>query len=144
MAFKKGQSGNPEGRPQGALNKRAQLAKLLEPHATNLINKIIELALSGDSNALRLCIERIIPKAQHHPMDIDLPAEMNEENKTRLKRSILIAATQGQISVSDADKLITLVDKQAASIAPRAPYSLNTTDPVEASKVYQSIMTGKY
>lgn len=82
MAFQKGQSGNPAGRPQGALNKRAQLAKLLEPHATNLINKVIELALSGDINALRLCIERLIPKAQHHCLDVDLPVEMNEEDES--------------------------------------------------------------
>ncbi len=144
MAFQKGQSGNPSGRPQGALNKRAQLAKLLEPHAETLINKVLELALNGDSNALRLCIERLIPKVQHHPIDIDFPAEMNKESEAHLKKSILIAATQGQISISDADKLITLIDKQASSISPEAPYSIDTTDPIEASKIYQAIMTGKY
>ncbi len=64
MRFKKGQSGNPNGRPLGCLNKRTQLAALLEPHAEALISKAVELALGGDTNALRLCIERLLPKAQ--------------------------------------------------------------------------------
>ena len=62
--FAQGHSGNPLGRKKGMLNKRTQLAKLLEPHAESLIQKAVELALDGDSNALRLCIERLIPKAQ--------------------------------------------------------------------------------
>lgn len=56
----------------------------------------------------------------------------------------MLAVTQGLISVSDADKLITLIDKQAACIAPSDQlYSLNTTDPIEASKIYQAIMSGE-
>lgn len=63
MAFQQGQSGNPNGRPAGSKNRRSQLAKLLEPYAEELIAKAVELARAGDVNALRLCIERLIPKA---------------------------------------------------------------------------------
>jgi len=64
MQFKPGQSGNPRGRSKGSVNKNTKLAKLLDPHAEALVNKAVELALSGYSNALRLCIERLIPKAR--------------------------------------------------------------------------------
>lgn len=40
MTFLIGQSGNPNGRPKGALSRRVQLTKLLEPHAEQLINNI--------------------------------------------------------------------------------------------------------
>lgn len=37
--FQPGQSGNSNGKKPGTLNRRTQLAKLLEPHAEDLIEK---------------------------------------------------------------------------------------------------------
>lgn len=71
--FQPGQSGNPTGRPAGASNKRTQLIKLLEPHAEELINKLVEMAKQGDANAMRLCIERLIPKRKSESQMIALP-----------------------------------------------------------------------
>ena len=42
----------------------AKLRKLLEPHASDLVTKAVELALAGDTMALRLCLERLLP----HPL----------------------------------------------------------------------------
>ena len=71
--YKPGQSGNPDGKKPGTISKRTQLAKLLEPHATDLINKAVELARNGDVNALRLCIERLLPKAKSETISMSLP-----------------------------------------------------------------------
>lgn len=140
MTFKKGQSGNPSGRRKGALSRRAQLSKLLEPHAEALISKMIELALSGDVTALRLCIERLIPKIHREPMGIELPSEINQSNLIKVKDEILRAAVDGCISIDDADKLITLVNDQhgkhaSSIIMPQLP-----SDPLEAARVYQQVM----
>ena len=67
--FQPGQSGNPAGRKVGCLNKHTQLIKLLEPHAEAIVQKTVDLALLGDANALRLCMERLIPKASDRVMD---------------------------------------------------------------------------
>ena len=53
--FRRGKSGNPAGRPPGRPDKRVALRKLLEPHAPALVAKVAELALQGDTAALRLC-----------------------------------------------------------------------------------------
>jgi hypothetical protein len=54
--FKPGQSGNPKGRPKGALNKTTRAAMvLLENEAEDLTRAVIERAKSGDITALRLC-----------------------------------------------------------------------------------------
>jgi hypothetical protein len=73
MKFQKNISGNPGGRPKGITDKRAELRKLLEPHAKALVEKVIELALGGDANAMRLCIERLIPKIKTEAIDLVLP-----------------------------------------------------------------------
>src|SRR5215216_3087087 len=56
--------GNP-GRPAGARN-RATLAAmaLLEGEAEALTRRCVELALAGDTTALRLCLERLLPKSR--------------------------------------------------------------------------------
>ena len=56
--------GNP-GRPPGARN-RATLAALalLEGEAEALTRRCVELALAGDTTALRLCLERLLPKGR--------------------------------------------------------------------------------
>ena len=60
--FKPGQSGNPDGRPKGARNATTMaLEALLDGQANALTQKAIDLALTGDMAALRLCLDRILP-----------------------------------------------------------------------------------
>src|SRR5215217_2432404 len=53
------------GRPAGTRN-RATLAAiaLLEGEAEALTRRCVELALAGDTTALRLCLERLLPKSR--------------------------------------------------------------------------------
>jgi hypothetical protein len=142
MTFKKGKSGNPNGRPKGALSNRAQLTKLLDPHATDLVQKMIGLALNGDVNALRLCIERLIPKIKYEPIGIELPNNINDKNKLKLKNAIINAIFEGQISVDDAEKLVRLINNEAEKSS-LPSLSIPTTDPIEAARIYQRIMLEK-
>ena len=70
--FTKGQSGNPRGRPKGIKDRRVKYRELLEPHASELVKKAVELALAGDTTSLRLCLERIVPsiKSQDEPVKL--------------------------------------------------------------------------
>lgn len=61
MAFQEGQSGNPAGRPKGSKDKRTELRELLEPHAPALIEKAVSMALEGDTTAMKMCLDRILP-----------------------------------------------------------------------------------
>ena len=59
--FAKGQSGNPGGRPRGAMNRSTRAAQLLlDGEATALSRKAVELALAGDPTGLRLCLDRTV------------------------------------------------------------------------------------
>lgn len=65
----KGQSGNPSGKPPGT-SKIAQYRRMIEGKAPDLVETCIRLALSGDTVAMRLCIERLVPafKAVNPPV----------------------------------------------------------------------------
>src|SRR4051794_21617888 len=72
--FQKGRSGNPAGRPPGVRNRATQAAEaLLEGEAEALTRRAIELALEGDTTALKLCLERIVPRRKSRAVGFDLP-----------------------------------------------------------------------
>jgi len=74
--FKKGQSGNPKGRPLGARDKATQLAEaLLAGQAEALIQKAVQMALAGDTLMMKLCVDRLVPPMQRieHGSDANNP-----------------------------------------------------------------------
>ena len=109
--FKLGESGNPLGRPVGIVDKRMQFNKLLQPHAEQLITKVIDIALAGDVNALRLCLERLIPRIKTEPINFELPQDLNDiEGLLSANTAIIKAVASGAITVEGADVLSSLID----------------------------------
>jgi len=89
VGFKKGESGNPAGRPKGTKDRRTELRGLLEPHAEELVAKAVELALAGDVTALRICMDRLIPIAK--PTEPEKPQVAIQVNAIADARSRLDA-----------------------------------------------------
>ena len=59
--------GNP-GRPRGARHKTSQaIEALLEGEAEGLTRKAVDMALQGNTTALRLCLERVCPPRKNRP-----------------------------------------------------------------------------
>ncbi|AOL05357.1 MULTISPECIES: DUF5681 domain-containing protein [Burkholderia] len=108
--FRKGQSGNPAGKPKGTRDKRTALRELLQPHAADLVKKAVELALAGDTTALRICIDRCIPaiKAKDQPISLKSlngsPAQMGE--------TVLRAMAAGEITPDEAAAVMQVVTAQ--------------------------------
>jgi hypothetical protein len=72
--FKRGESGNPAGRPKGALNKITLATQaLLDGEAEALTRKAVALAKEGNPMALRLCLERLLPPRKDRPINFTLP-----------------------------------------------------------------------
>ena len=70
--FKPGQSGNPRGRAKGSKDRWTEFRELLEPHAEDLVTKAVELAKEGDTTALRLCLDRLIPPIKPRELSVQL------------------------------------------------------------------------
>ena len=78
--FTKGQSGNPAGRPIGSKNKSTQFRELLEDDLPALVSVLRDKALEGDMNAMRLLLERLVPRVQM--VDMNLQSAFEPITKT--------------------------------------------------------------
>ena len=109
--FPKGVSGNPAGKPKGARDKRTALRRLLEPHSEALVQKAVEMALAGDTTALRLCMERIIPALRSQ----DMPVHLGRLKGTLTEQAQRInqAMAQGKIAPAEAASVLSSLASQA-------------------------------
>jgi hypothetical protein len=111
--FIRGESGNPAGRPRGAVNKKTELSKLLLPYAEQIISKIIGLALNGDMDALKLCIDRLIPKVKNEPINFEMPKDLSGvESLLNNNAAIIKAVTTGAITLEAGQFLSNLLETQ--------------------------------
>lgn len=110
--FKKGQSGNISGRPKGSHNKATIAAlTLLKGEAEGLTRKAVEMALDGDIQALRICLDRITPalRATSKPIDARLPPGGTLADQAA---AIYEAARLGEITPDEATTLMGLIQSQ--------------------------------
>jgi hypothetical protein len=112
--FQKGQSGNPQGKPKGAKDKRTELRSLLRPHAEDLVAKVVELAKSGDTTALRICIDRLIPPAKAR--DATVSIDNSEAGLSAQGQAVLTALWGSRITPDEAVTLMQAISTQARLI----------------------------
>ena len=109
--FKSGQSGNPNGRPKGALNKATLATKaLLDGEAEALTRKAVELAKAGNPVALRLCLERFLPPRKDRPISFNLPKVEGVQDLPKVLGAILEAVAQGEITPGEGQTLTAMLD----------------------------------
>lgn len=101
--FVRGKSGNPAGRPKSELVRlRGQLAE----HGHDLVAKAVELALSGDTAALKLCLDRISPPLRPRSAPVNVPLG-DAVGLGDMARAFIEAASEGRISPDDAAQLLS-------------------------------------
>ena len=108
MAFKKGQSGNPKGRPKGARDKR--LALLLS-NEKKLQRKLVQMALKGDMRAMQLCADRLWPKLRPEALPINVKAKSSDLSDQG--RALIDAALHGKITAEVLRDILTALYGQA-------------------------------
>lgn len=114
--FQKGQSGNPAGKPKGAKDRRTEMRALLQPHADKLIQTVVNLALAGDVQALRICIDRIIPPVREDRLQVALPDIADAAGCTEAQAAIMKAVASGELLPSQGEALAGLVEHRRRAI----------------------------
>ena len=115
--FPKGKSGNPNGKPQGALNRSTiAVQQLLEGESEALTRKCVELALGGDSTALRLCMERIAPAPKDRAIRFPMPPARTPVEVNESLTRVIEAVGNGVITPAEGSGLASLLDAQRRGV----------------------------
>ena len=110
-SWKRGQSGNPMGRPLGSRNKATVAAEtLLDGEAEQLSRRAIDLAMAGDTTALRLCLERILPPRKDRPIHVDIPPIETSADALKALANLVGAVTVGQLTPNEGQAVASLLE----------------------------------
>lgn len=80
-------------------------------HGENLVNKVVALALKGNTTALRICVDRLIApmKSRDVPVSIGgLEGTLGEQGRT-----ILRTFSDGRVTPDEASSLMQAITAQA-------------------------------
>ena len=106
--FKKGASGNPAGRPKTIATSTA-LRERLSEDMPEIIQKLIDMAKSGDTQAIKIILDRTHPpvKAQALPVNIPTDGTLVDQGN-----AVIDATLSGQIAPDIGAQLITALSNQ--------------------------------
>lgn len=115
--FPEGRFGNPSGRPKGARNRATRAAEeLLDGDAAAITRKAIEMALGGDSAAIRLCLERILPARRERAIRVSIPKLSTPQEASEALATIIKNVAQGIITPGEGINLAKIIDDYVRSL----------------------------
>ena len=108
MAFKKGESGNPAGRPRGSVNKNLQI---LRDAAEAILPDLVARAKDGDLEAQKLILDRGIPRlrAVSMPEALALP----DGTLTDQAKALVALIAEGNLSTTVAAEVAGVITASA-------------------------------
>ena len=106
--FVKGKSGNPSGRKKNTPESATLLRAMIVPHAPQLLQTVINSALSGDMVAANMLLQRVLPvlKPQTEPQSFAINMQGTASEQCQ---SILEAIAAGSIDPDTGSGLIRAI-----------------------------------
>lgn len=103
--------GNP-GKPKGARHKTTRaVEELLAGQAEAISQKAVDLALGGDTTALRLCLERLAPPRKDAPVNFELPCIQSASEAAEVARAVLQAVSEAELTPLEGAAVMGLIEQ---------------------------------
>ncbi len=115
--FRKGKSGNPQGKPKGARHKASMMAEMLFEEEIELVyHQVINQAKEGNLQAAKIILDRLLPPKKDRPINFKLPIIQNAADALKAGRLICHAVGTGELTPVEAESLSKIVEIQAKNI----------------------------
>ena len=111
--FKKG---NPGRRPGSRNKATVAVEALLDGEAEKITRKAIEMALAGDTVAMRLCLDWLCPPHRSRYIELELPKVETAGDVLQAHASVIDAMAQGGITPDEASTVSSGLEIKRRSI----------------------------
>lgn len=115
--FRPGQSGNPAGKPRGTRHRATQLAqKLMEGGIEDVVTAVLNAAKSGDIQAAKVIIDKLLPPVRERAVTIDLPDVTAATGVADAQAAVLHALADGAITPGEATAISSVIEARRRSL----------------------------
>ena len=109
--FRKGQSGNPAGKPRGARHRVTVLAeKLMEDDAEAVVRAVVDKAKAGDMSAAKLVLDRIAPPRKGRLVKFSLAEMSSADEIGSAVGAIACAMAKGELTPEEAASVAAVLE----------------------------------
>lgn len=106
-----------KGRTAGSRNNATiALQALLDGEGEAITRKAVELALGGDTTALKLVLERLIPPARDRRIQLELPALSSLAGVSEAMSTTVQAVGRGALTPAEGQAVANMLESQRKSI----------------------------
>lgn len=99
------------GRPRGSRNKIASASQeTLEEHAESLTKKCLFLALQGNTTAMRLCMERLMPARRQRVLQFNLPALKTMADLAAASETVVRGVARGKLTPDEGQAFTLMLE----------------------------------
>jgi len=112
MAFKKGTSGNPSGRPAGKTS-AGEIRQAIEQESTAILKAVIDAAVLGDMQAAKILIDRLCPQLKPMALPVTIPVG---DTLPESGANVIFAMLGGQLPPDVGAQIITALAHQSKLI----------------------------
>lgn len=83
---------------------------IIEGEVERLSKRLVERALKGDTQALKLCIDRLLPPRRERPVVFKLPPISDAAAAATATSKIIWAASHGELSLTETEALVRVLE----------------------------------
>lgn len=102
------------GKPGARHKVTRAMEALLEGQHEALTKKAIDMALGGDTTALRLCLDRLVPVRKDAPVSFALPPVKTAADAVAASSALLEAVANGEVTPDEAGRVMALLTAHKA------------------------------
>jgi hypothetical protein len=92
------------------------MESLLEGEAERLTRKAVELALAGDTQAMRLCLDRLMPPGKDRVVFFEFPPIHGLDDIPLGMMSIMVAISEGKLTPPEGEQLSRILADYAKAM----------------------------
>jgi hypothetical protein len=120
VTFLPGLSGNPAGRRPGTkTRKQALVESLFEGEVAEIAQKALEMARGGDTDCIRIVLDRVAPVRRGRPVNFKLPPVNDAADIFKCFNGLLRACANGTLTIDEARALASVVEAGSRAILVR-------------------------